>query len=162
MYVYEHHFISLSGSRLSLDRFRGQPLLLVNISTERRFAPQLLKLQALWENYRHFGLEVIGLPCDDFTDSKFASDEDLAFTLRSRFGIRFPLTARQHLVGHPVSPLFEELRELHGQQIMPRCSFCKYLFDQRGSLAGNWSHQIEPDHTGFTQAIERNLKAWII
>jgi glutathione peroxidase len=162
MYVYQHHFVSASGSRLSLDRFRGQPLLLVNISTESRFTQQLVKLQALWDNYRDFGLVVIGLPCDDFSDNEPDAGEDLESIFRSRFGVRFPLTARQRLTGRSISPLFAELKEFYGRDIMPRRNFCKYLFDQRGSLAANWSHRTEPDDIRFTRSIEQSLKAWII
>jgi glutathione peroxidase len=84
---------------MALDQYRGQPLLLVNTNAASRFAPQLIKLQELWNNYRHFGLVVIGLPCDDFGAEEGLDDEELADFYRSRFGVRFPLTRRQHLSG---------------------------------------------------------------
>ena len=162
MYVYRHHFISANGARMALERFRGQPLLLVNVSADSRFSSQLIKLQTVWDSYRHFGLVVIGLPCADFSAENDRDDGDIEQVYRSRFGVRFPLTAHQHLAGRSISPLFAEMKEFYGREIMPRWNFCKYLFDQRGALAAHWSHRIEPDDARFTHSIERNLKAWIL
>lgn len=162
MYVYQHHFIAANGSRLALNRFRGQPLFLVNIATGSRYTPQLSKLQAIWENYRHFGLVVIGLPCRDFGDAEPLKDPEIPVACRDRFGVRFPLTATQRLVGRSVTPLFAEMKEFYGRDIMPRWNFFKYLFDPRGKLIERWPHRTEPDDASVVQQIERNLRSWII
>ena len=47
MRVYEFVFQSLQDASMSLDRWTGQPLLLVNTASECGFIPQYTKLQAL-------------------------------------------------------------------------------------------------------------------
>jgi len=116
----------------------------------------------LWENYRDFGLVVIGLPCADFGDDEPLENWEIEQTCRESFGIRFPLTTLQRLSGRGVAPLFAEMRETYGREIMPRQNFCKYLFDPRGELADRWSHRTEPDDILVTRQIERNLSNWII
>jgi glutathione peroxidase len=162
MNVYEHHFMTTRGTRLPLDRFRGQPILLVNIASESRQAPQLQKLQQLWENYRHFGLVIVGLPSNDFGAAEPLRNDQIEPECRQRFGVRFPLTIKQKMTGRRVNPLFTELQETYGRDILPRWNFYKFLFDQGGRLAERWSHRTEPDDTAITHQVERNLKAWII
>ena len=47
MRVHEFAFSSLQGASMPLDRWTGQPLLLVNTASECGFTPQYAKLQAL-------------------------------------------------------------------------------------------------------------------
>ena len=162
MYVYQHQFTSSDGHRLTLDRFRGQPVLLVNTASGSRRARQLLKLQSLWDNYRHFGLVIIGMPCNDFGQREPLENEQIAPEFHKRFGVRFPLTVKLKLTGRSVNPLFAEMQEIHGREKLPRWNFYKYLFNQRGQLADVWSHRTEPDDSVITHQIERNLTAWIL
>lgn len=120
------------------------------------------KLQVLWENYRHFGLMVIGLPCADFSAGESFDISEIEQACRDDFGVGFPLTTPQCLSGRGIAPLFAEMRETYGREIMPRQDFCKFLFDQQGGLAERWSHRTEPDDIVVTRQIERNLSNWII
>ena len=61
MRVHEFAFRSLQGASMPLDRWTGQPLLLVNTASECGFTPQYTKLQALWQEYRPSGLIVLGV-----------------------------------------------------------------------------------------------------
>lgn len=162
MYVFQHQFLLSSGRRLSLDRYRGQPLLLVNTASESRHAGQMRKLQRLWENYRHFGLMIIGLPRNDFGGREPLEDEQMESECLSRFGVRFPLSAKLSMAGRSMDPLFAEMREAYGREKLPQWNFHKYLFNQRGQLTGSWPHRTEPDDIALTHQIERNLTAWVI
>ena len=151
-----------SGRRLSLDRFRGQPMLLVNTASDSRHAGQIRKLQRLWENYRHFGLVIIGLPCNDFGKREPLKNERMATECLTRFGARFPFSAKLSMVGRSIDPLFAEMQEAYGREKLPRWNFHKYLFNQKGRLAGSWPYRTEPDDLVMTRQIERNLSAWVI
>ena len=49
--AYDFTFPSIDGSLLSLDAFRGQPLLIVNTASQCGFTPQYDGLQAVYEMY---------------------------------------------------------------------------------------------------------------
>ena len=66
MRIYEYRFDSITDTSMPLDRWTGQPLLLVNTASECGYTPQYAKLQALWEEYRYSNLVVIGIPCNEF------------------------------------------------------------------------------------------------
>ncbi len=162
MQVHDFHFDTISGSNLPLGRFRGQPILLINTATESQFSPQLRKLQRLWENYRHCGLVIIGLPCNDFGEREPRDNAEIDALCRNRFGVRFHMTAKQSLNGNSINPLFQALRETYGREAMPRWNFYKYLFDVRGRLVERWASRMEPDDPHVVHQIERHARAWII
>jgi glutathione peroxidase len=162
MRVHEYAFRSIDGSSMPLERWNGQPLLLVNTASECGFTPQYAKLQAVWEEYRRSGLVVIGVPCNEFGGQDPGSDEEIAAFCTERFGVTFPLTSRQSIIGPSPHPLFNALREEFTADILPRWNFHKYLFARDGNLLEHWPSKVEPDDPGFRHILERNLGAWTL
>ena len=147
---------------MPLERWKGQPLLLVNTASECGYTPQYAKLQKLWEEYRNSGLVVIGVPCNDFGGQEPGSDEEIASFCSERFAITFPLTTRQSIIGASPHPLFVAMREEYTSDILPTWNFYKYLFGRDGDLIEHFPSKIEPDEPGFRHCLERNLGAWTI
>lgn len=162
MNIFEYVFQSLGGAPLRLQNWTGQPLLLVNTASECEYTPQYTKLQHIYEDYRQSGLVVIGMPCDDFGHQEPGSEEDIANLTWEQYQVRFPLTQKLHIVGRGAHPLFNTMRELYGDDVMPRWNFHKYLFDGHGELVECWPSRIEPDDPLLTHQVERNLHSWIL
>jgi glutathione peroxidase len=162
MRVHEFAFRSLEGASMPLDRWAGQPLLLVNTASECGFTPQYTKVQALWQEYRPSGLIVLGVPCNDFGAQEPDDDSTIRDFCTSRFGVTFPLTEKQSIIGVNAHPLFLEMREEFTNDILPKWNFFKYLFGQDGNLLQHWPSNTEPDEPGFRHEIERNLSAWTL
>jgi glutathione peroxidase len=160
MRVHEFVFRSLSGATMPLDRWTGQPLLLVNTASECGFTPQYRKLQALWEEYRPAGLIVIGLPCNDFGAQEPAENDEIDAFCSREFKVTFPMTEKQVIIGTHPHPLFKALREEYTADILPRWNFCKYLFGRDGGFIHHWPSNVEPDDPGFRHDIEKNLSSW--
>jgi len=160
MRITEFVFRSIQGASMPLDRWRGQPLLLVNTASECGFTPQYTKLQALWEEYRPAGLVVVGIPCNDFGAQEPGDEPTIRDFCSSRFNVTFPMTEKQHILGKDAHPLFLELREEYTSDILPTWNFFKYLFGRDGNLLHHWPSSIEPDEPGFRHEIERNLSSW--
>jgi glutathione peroxidase len=160
MRVHEYRFRSLSGASMPLDRWTGQPLLLVNTASECGFTPQYRKLQAVWDEYRPAGLVVIGIPCDDFGGQEPGDSETIQEFCSSNYGVTFPMTEKQSIVGGHPHPLFIALREEYTADILPRWNFYKYLFGRDGELLHHWPSKVEPDDPGFRHDVERNLASW--
>jgi glutathione peroxidase len=160
MRVHEYRFRSLSGASMPLGRWTGQPLLLVNTASECGFTPQYRKLQAVWDEYRPAGLVVIGIPCDDFGGQEPGDSETIQEFCSSNYGVTFPMTEKQSIVGGHPHPLFIALREEYTADILPRWNFYKYLFGRDGELLHHWPSKVEPDDPGFRHDVERNLASW--
>lgn len=160
MRIHQYTFRSLQGHTLPLDRWLGQPFLLVNTASECGYTPQYKKLQSLWEEYRRVGLVVLGIPCNDFGGQEPASDEQIAQFCTERYEVTFPLTTKLSIIGPNPHRLFVDMREEYGNDLLPRWNFHKYLFGRDGELVEHFPSKTEPDDPGFRNHIERNLGSW--
>ena len=162
MRVHEFAFRSLQGASMPLERWTGQPILLVNTASECGFTPQYERLQALWEEYRHSGLVVLGVPCNDFGAQEPGDEAEIMNFCTTRFNVTFPMTERQTIIGIDAHPLFLAMREEYTSDILPSWNFFKYLFGRDGNLLHHWPSKIPPDEPGFRHEIERNLGSWTL
>lgn len=162
MRVHEYRFRSVNGATMPLERWTGQPLLLVNTASECGYTPQYAKLEALWKEYRPSGLVVIGIPCNEFGDQEPGDNEEIAEFCSSQYGVTFPITEKQSIIGRGAHPLFIALREEFTSDILPRWNFTKYLFGREGGLLHHWPANVEPDDPGFRHVIEQNLGSWTV
>ena len=162
MRVHEYAFRSVNGTSMPLDRWTGQPLLMVNTASECGYTPQYKKLQEVWDEYRRSGLIVIGIPCNEFGAQEPGSDEEIAAFCTERYAVTFPVTARQSIIGPKPHPLFVALREEYTSDILPKWNFHKYLFGRDGELVEHFPSATEPDAPAFRRTLERNIGAWTI
>jgi len=160
MNVFEFRFRSLGNASMPLDKWSGQPLLIVNTASECGYTRQYAGLQDLWLEYRPSGLVVIGVPCNDFGGQEPGDETAIADFCSSRYGVTFPMTAKYSVIGRDAHPLFMALREEFTADILPTWNFCKYLFGRDGNLLDHWPSKTEPDDPGFRHDIERNLGSW--
>lgn len=160
MNVYEYTFRSVDGATMALERWRGQPLLMVNTASECGFTPQYAKLQRLYHEYLKGGLVVIAVPSNDFGGQEPGSESDIKHFCVSRFGITFPITAKQTFQGPDAHPMFVDMVEEFTVDILPRWNFFKYLFGRDGNLIDFWPSDTEPDDKEFRRIIEENLGSW--
>jgi len=162
MRIHEYIFRSINGSNMPFDRWKGQPMLLVNTASQCGFTPQYAGLQAVWDEYRRSGLVVVGIPCNEFGGQEPGSNEEIAEFCTSHFAITFPLTERQSIIGVSPHPLFVAMREEYTSDILPKWNFHKYLFSRDGGLIEHFPAKVKPDDINFTTTIERNLGTWTI
>jgi glutathione peroxidase len=160
MRVHEFVFRSIEGATMPLERWTGQPLLIVNTASECGFTPQYQKLQRLWDEYRPNGLVVIGVPRNDFSDQEPGNEETIMEFCTTNYNVTFPMTSKQIISGPGAHPLFIAMREEYTSDILPRWNFFKYLFGRDGKLLHHWPSNVEPDEPGLRHDLERNLSAW--
>lgn len=160
MRVHEFAFRSINGASMPLERWNGQPLLLVNTASECGFTPQYAGLQGIWNEYRRSGLVVIGMPCDEFGGQEPGDAAQIEEFCASNYGVTFPLTDKVSIIGPSPHRLFVAMREEYTADVLPRWNFHKYLFSRDGDLVEHWPSKVEPDDSAFRHEIERNLGSW--
>lgn len=134
--------------------FQGKALVVVNTASHCGFTPQFKGLEALYQRYKGDGLEVLGVPSDDF----FQESDDEAETAEVcyvNYGVTFTMTQTQAVRGRDATPLFRELAEQAGQA--PRWNFYKYVVDRQGRVVAHFSSKVNPDDPRLIAAVEKAL-----
>ncbi len=134
--------------------FQGKALVVVNTASHCGFTPQFKGLEALYQRYKEEGLEVLGVPSDDF----FQESDDEAETAEVcyvNYGVTFTMTQTQPVRGRDATPLFRELAEQAGAA--PRWNFYKYVVDREGRVVAHFSSKVKPDDPRVIAAVEKAL-----
>lgn len=162
MNVFEYVFMTVSGSRLALSYYQGQPILIVNTASECGYTPQYEGLQRLWLDYKESGLVVLGIPCNDFGEQEPGDEDAIAEFCETNYQVSFPIAAKYNVMGISAHPLFHAIREEFGDDATPRWNFYKYLFDRNGQMVDFWPSKVTPDDSSITHQIECNLQSWVL
>ena len=157
MGAHDFTFTAIDGTPLDLKGFAGKPVLLVNVASYCGFTPQYTDLQALHETYGPRGLVVLGVPSNDFGAQEPRSEGEIATFCESTYGVAFPLTAKQKVIGADAHPLYKWIAAEAGEGAAPRWNFHKYLIGKDGSLLGAWPSRVRPASNEITSAIEAAL-----
>jgi glutathione peroxidase len=134
-------------------RFAGKPMLIVNTASFCGFAPQFKGLEALNKQYKGRGLEVLGVPSDDFKQES-KDGEETAKVCYVNYGVTFTMTEPQPVRGADATHLFKVLAE---QSSAPKWNFYKYVVDRQGKVIASFSSMTKPDDPQLIEALEKAI-----
>lgn len=147
-------FPSIDGGTVSLEDWRGRPVLVVNTASQCGFTYQYDGLQAIYDRYRDRGLVVLAVPSDDFRQ-ELDSAEAVKEFCELNFGLTFPMTDITHVRGDAAHPFYKELKAETGFE--PKWNFNKVLLGPDGGVVATWGSATRPEARAVTREIERYL-----
>ena len=150
-------FTSIEGKPLPLTAFKGKAVLVVNTASACGLTPQYKGLETLWRAYKDKGLVVLGVPSNDFGAQEPGSEKEIQTFCETRFGVDFPLTSKEHVIGAGAHPLYKWIAGELGEAATPKWNFHKYLIGKDGAIAGTFGSRVEPESDELKQAIEAAL-----
>ena len=133
--IYELSFTSNKGENISLDKFAGKTILIVNTASKCGLTPQYEGLQKLHEKFKSKGLVVIGFPCDQFAHQEPGSDKEIAEFCQINYGVDFLLSAKVDVNGSGAHPIFKHLKKRTGGLLGSaiKWNFTKFLVSPDGT-----------------------------
>jgi len=156
--AYDFAFRSIDGGDLPVSRFKGNALLVVNVASQCGLTPQYSGLEALWTARKNEGLVVLGVPANDFGAQEPGSEAEITAFCETRYGVDFPMTAKEHVIGPDAHALYKWVADELGEDAAPKWNFHKYLFGRDGTIAGTFGSRTPPDAPELTSAIDAALK----
>jgi glutathione peroxidase len=146
--IYSFSARALNGDTISLERYRGRPMLIVNTASECGFTPQYAGLQKLHEQYAARGLEVLGFPCNQFGKQEPGSAEQIGSFCEKNYGVTFQMFDKIDVNGANADPLYKYLTEavpgLLGFEAI-KWNFTKFLVDREGNPLKRYAPTTKPD-----------------
>ncbi len=155
--AHDFSFTGIDGKKIDLKQYAGHPVLIVNVASYCGFTPQYSELQKLHDKYGPKGLVVLGVPSNDFGAQEPKTESEIRKFCESSFGVSFPMTAKQQIVGLDAHELYKWFSGEAGEAVAPKWNFHKYLIDKEGKLAGSWPSKVSPTSSEITGQIEMML-----
>ncbi|MEN9889222.1 MAG: Hydroperoxy fatty acid reductase 1 [Pseudomonadota bacterium] len=151
MSVYDFEAQSIDGQNVSLSRYRGQALLIVNTASACGFTPQFAGLEQLHQHYGPQGLVVLGFPCNQFGAQDPGSNAEIGAFCQKNYGVSFPMMAKIEVNGTGAHPLYQWLKQeapgLLGSEGI-KWNFTKFLVGRDGRVIKRYAPQDAPAKLG--------------
>ncbi|MGH8807245.1 MAG: glutathione peroxidase [Noviherbaspirillum sp.] len=145
--IYDFNADSLRGAPVDLARYRGKVLLIVNTASDCGFTPQYKGLEAVYQQFKDKGVEVLGFPCNQFGKQEPGSADEIGAFCERNYGVSFPLFAKIDVNGDDAHPLFKHLKSeapgLMGTEAI-KWNFTKFLVKKDGTVFKRYAPQTEP------------------
>jgi glutathione peroxidase len=157
--VINHQVQTLQGETISLSKYRGSVLLVVNTASECGYTPQYAGLEKVYEKYKDRGLVIVGFPSNDFGQQEPGSAQEIATFCQKNYGVTFPMMAKVHAKGPEIAPLYKTLTQDTPEGIKGevKWNFTKFLVDKDGKVVARFESKVTPESPEVTGAIEKLL-----
>ena len=157
--IYDFPLTDIDGNEMTLEAYKGNVLLIVNVASKCGYTPQYEGLQSIYEEFKDDGLVVIGFPANNFRGQEPGSNEDIKQFCRLEYGVEFPMAAKISVKGDDIAPLFAYLTSLENQDFDGdiKWNFEKFLIDREGNLIRRFRSSVKPKSELLRSAIKSLL-----
>ena len=157
--IYDFPLTDIDGNKMTLEAYKGNVLLIVNVASKCGYTPQYEGLQSIYEEFKDDGLVVIGFPANNFRGQEPGTNEDIKQFCRLEYGVEFPMAAKVSVKGDDQAPLFTYLTSLENQDFDGdiKWNFEKFLIDREGNLIRRFRSSVKPESETLTSAIKSLL-----
>jgi len=155
--IYDFTATSLAGEDVSLKRFEGQVLLIVNTASACGFTPQYKGLEALQKAYGSRGFSVLGFPCNQFGRQEPGDAAQIGQFCSKNYAVSFPMFDKIEVNGDHAHALYRYLKGEKSGLLGPsiKWNFTKFLVDRSGKVVGRHAPTTTPE--ALTREIEALL-----
>src|ERR1700726_2653955 len=145
--IYDFTATSLAGEEVSLKRYEGQVLLIVNTASACGFTPQYRGLEALQKQLGPRGFSVLGFPCNQFGKQEPGDARQIEQFWDSNYAVTFPMFAKIDVNGDNAHPLYRYLKNEKSGLLGPsiKWNFTKFLVDRSGQVVARHPSTSKPE-----------------
>jgi glutathione peroxidase len=149
--LYEIPVTAIDGSEQTLEQWRGQVLLIVNVASQCGFTPQYAGLEALHRAHAAQGFAVLGFPCNQFGAQEPGDEQEIQRFCALTYEVSFPLFAKVEVNGPGTHALYRHLKTerpgLLGSEGV-KWNFTKFLVDRSGKVVKRYAPTDTPEAIG--------------
>ncbi len=155
MSIYDINVKTIDGQEISMSKYKGKVLLIVNVASRCGFTGQYEGLENLFEKYKNNDFMILGFPSNQFANQEPESNERIKDFCTINFGVSFDMFAKIDVNGENESPLYTFLKSnqkgILGTENI-KWNFTKFLVDKDGTVVDRYGSASSPE------SIENDIK----
>ncbi|MDD2888164.1 MAG: glutathione peroxidase [Aliarcobacter sp.] len=148
MSIYDINVKTIDGQEISMSKYKGKVLLIVNVASRCGFTGQYEGLENLFEKYKNNDFMVLGFPSNQFANQEPESNERIKDFCTINFGVNFDMFAKIDVNGENESPLYTFLKSnqkgILGTENI-KWNFTKFLVDKNGTVVDRYGSASSPE-----------------
>ncbi len=160
--VYDFNVKDIDGSDVSLSKYKGKVLLIINVASLCGNTPQYSDIEAMYKKYQDKGLVILGFPANNFMGQEPGSNTEIKQFCTSKYAVTFPMFSKISVKGKDIAPLYAYLTEKpqNGAVDAPvTWNFQKFLIGKDGKVITSFSPKTKVTEPEVISAVEKALAA---
>lgn len=153
--VLGYEFVMLDGTKKSLEDYRGDVVMMVNVASACGLTPQYAGLEAMYQKYKNDGFVIVGFPANEFGAQEPGTNEEIAAFCSGEYGVTFPMAGKIVVKGEGVHPLYAQLaaqpEPIGGE---PEWNFAKFLVNREGEVVARFPSRTAPEDLELVATVE--------
>lgn len=146
MSFYEFSAKNIYGEEVSMEKYKGKVVLVVNTASKCGLTPQFEELEQLYQENKDKGLEILGFPCNQFGNQEPGTNEEVLEFCQLNYGVTFDMFEKIDVNGDNAHPLYKyltsEAKGIVGKKI--KWNFSKFLIDSKGNVIKRYAPTVVP------------------
>ncbi|KAI9592209.1 glutathione peroxidase-like protein [Syncephalis fuscata] len=133
---YDFTALDIDGNEVSMEQYRGQVVLVVNVAS---------KCVQLDQRYRERGLRILCFPCNQFGSQELGTNEEIK-EFAAGFGVEFDMFDKIDVNGSNAHPLYVYLKQKQKGFMFDaiKWNFTKFLINRNGEPVKRYAPNEEP------------------
>jgi glutathione peroxidase len=157
--IYDFKMKNIDGQDVSLRKYRGKVILVVNVASKCGFTPQYAGLEKLYEEKKGQGLVILGFPANNFGSQEPGTDSEIKEFCSSKYMVTFPMFSKISVKGDDEHPLYKWLIANSDRQNDIEWNFTKFVIARDGTVFKRFVSKDSPDSPQLLQALDEALAA---
>jgi glutathione peroxidase len=146
MKFYDFTASNIYGEEVSMGDYKGKVVLVVNTASKCGLTPQFKDLEALYEEYKDSGVDILGFPCNQFANQDSGTNDEIHQFCQLNYGVTFNMFEKIEVNGANAHPLYKYLKSeakgLLSNEI--KWNFTKFLIDADGNVVKRYAPTVSP------------------
>ena len=155
--LYDFTMTDINQKPVSLRKFEGKTVLVVNVASKCGLTPQYEGLEKLYRDYKDQGLVVLGFPANNFNGQEPGTDAEILAFCTGKYDVTFPMFSKISVKGEDIHPLYKWLTsQTENREI--EWNFAKFVIGPKGDVIHRFGSRDNPSSDAFRAKIEELLK----
>ena len=148
MSIYDFNVKTIDGEEISMSKYKGKVLLIVNVASKCGFTSQYEGLENLYEKYKNEDFMVLGFPSNQFANQEPQSNEKIKEFCSLTYDVKFDMFAKVDVNGENEAPIYKFLKSnqkgILGTENI-KWNFTKFLVDKEGNIVDRYASTTTPE-----------------
>ena len=148
MSIYDFNVKTIEGEEISMSKYKGKVLLIVNVASKCGFTSQYEGLEKLFEKYKDKDFMVLGFPSNQFANQEPESNEKIKEFCSLTYDVKFDMFSKIDVNGEKESPLYTFLKNSQKGILGTtdiKWNFTKFLVDKNGNIINRYGSSTTPE-----------------
>jgi glutathione peroxidase-family protein len=156
--LYKMTLNSIDGKKVSMEKYKGRVLVVVNTASQCGYTPQLKGLEDIYKTYKAKGLDILAFPGNDFKQDPDSNSQIMTFA-KDNYKVSFPFFEKNPVSGDKKQPLYQYLTQNQKPTLIKdvQWNFEKFIVGRNGEVIERFSSATKPDSAEFKKALEKAL-----